>query len=134
MPIPFEIYPVRQVPPEPAVARWIVQVQRGGCWEGWRWLDWLDTWNWVGPPYILLLMFEVMTLPSIAYRRLQYLFAGREDWEVLVWEGGQPLYRPRDALVREVHTTQATAIKRAEAIYWLLVSGRRPEEWPDGQK
>ena len=134
MPISFEVYPTRQVPPEPAVARWTVQVQRGGSWEGWRWLDWLDKWNWVGPPFILLLMFEVMTLPSIAYRRLQYLFARREDWEVLVWEGDQRLSRPRHALVREVHTTKAAAIKRAEAIYLLLGSGLRPAEWPDGQK
>lgn len=123
MPIPFDVHPVRQVPPEPQDARWTVRVNRADAWPGWSWLDRVIDSNWVGEFAVIPLALTLLAVPSILARRLAYLIRRRSDWEVLVFEGWEGDYRPKRSLHRERFATKGEAVKAADVVYQRLLSG-----------
>lgn len=120
VPISFEAWPTRHVPPV-GEARWTVQIHRGGAWPGWRWLDRMDEGMAVGSAgFVMAVLALTLPLPSIAWRRLRYRLGGRTDWDVLIYRGEVPDYRPRDAVKVENAPTKRAAIERAEALWSVL--------------
>jgi hypothetical protein len=123
MPISFEAWPTRLVPTV-GEARWTVQIHRAGAWPGWRWLDRLENGMWVGSGgFILAVIALTFPLPSMAWRRLRYRITRRSDWDVLVYPGEVPDYRPRDAALIDNLPTKSAAVQRAEYL-WAFLSER----------
>jgi hypothetical protein len=117
MAIPFTAYPIRQVPPEPAEARWTVPIHRSGAWPGWRWLDRVLDLNWVGDFGFIPLLLLPLAFPSIVLRWTAYRLRGRTDWDVLVYdESWSGEYRPSHAVLVENWGNRAEAAARAEAV------------------
>jgi hypothetical protein len=157
--IPFSAHPVRGVPPEPDTPRWTIRIHRAGAWRGWPWLDGLETrarrWDqrtnrrsqrrrsrypWAaqlfgthshGASDLVLLIQLLLPAPSMAARRMAYLFRRRTDWDVFVYRGAMPDHRPRRAALVQNEPTKAAAAERAEALSaHLLVHDLLPSDLP----
>lgn len=68
----------------------------------------------------------------MAWRRLRYRIARRSGWDVLVYPGEVPDYRPRDALAIDNLPTKTAAVERAEHLWEFLSEQDRLPEAGDG--
>ncbi len=93
-----------------------MQIHRSGAWPGWAWLDRVLGLDWYGEAGIVALALMLLPVPSIVVRRMSYRIRRRKDWEVLVFSGCQPDYRPRKAVRVENCPDRAAAELRAELI------------------
>ena len=119
MPISFEAWPTRNVPTV-GEARWTVQIHRAGAWPGWRWLDRVSGWNWVGEAGFVPLLLMLLGVPTIVVRRVSYATRRRTDWDVLVYRGSASDYRPKDALLVENLSSKPAAVEQAEHVWHHL--------------
>lgn len=92
-------------------------MERGNEWPGWRWLDRIERLDLAGEAGVVALLLLVVTLPSVALRRIAYLARGRSDWDVLVYRGAEGDHRPPRAVLHERCETRAAATSRADALY-----------------
>jgi hypothetical protein len=122
VPIPFTTYPWRPVPVAPASPRWTVAIHRAGAWQGWRWLDRLESlalhpgWDSTEFGFVPLLLW-LPAVPAIVARRVAYAARRRTDWEVLVFRGHADSYRPKAAVLVETLPSKAAAVERAEQMW-----------------
>ncbi len=127
MPLGFHIDPDRSVV-TPDGSEYVVLIRPGSVWPGWRWLDWVQDHVDVVEPTaaVLVLLLNLLALPSILARPLAYRLRRRQDWSVTVVPGLAPDYRPRRAVLHEVLPTKVEAVTRAEEVWGLIRAGSTP--------